>query len=336
MVDGKSLDDTELLTILTLSLPEWCEPLVMALQSRSDLITFDIMAGTLLQESARRHVGQVTHKALESNSTAGSNMAFTANRPMANQRFSPGRVSFSPGRVSFSPGRVSFPVNGRGRGGSRGGFRGHYGASSGGSIYRGNPTSSRIRPTLGSRCHYCGKEAHWKRDRYKRKAEEGSSGKGTSDKGDKRGFTFLAKVPAESVPVGWIIDSGASQHLCGDRALFTTYNIMSENQEITIPDGTKIEAKGIGEIAIATEGQSITLRDLWHVPEIGENLMSVSRMVDAGYTVEFGPTACIIRKGGTQSELGQRQGRLYHLVSKRSIAEEEDQRVEANLGLTSN
>jgi len=322
LVEGKSLDDTELLTILTLSLPESYEPLVMALQSRSDLITFDIMAGRLLQESSRRHVGQVTHRALESNSTAGSNTAFTVNRPMANQR--------------FSPGRVSFPVNGRGRGGSRGGFRGHYGGSSGGPIYRGNTTSSRIRPTLGSRCHYCGKEGHWKRDCYKRKAEEGSSGMGTSDKGEKRDFTFLAKVPAESVPVGWIIDSGASQHLCGDRALFTTYNIMSENQEITIADGTKIEAKGIGEIAIATQGQSIILRDVWHVPEIGGNLMSVSRMVDAGYTVEFGPTACTIRKGRTQSELGQRHRRLYHLVSKRSIAEEEDQRVEANLGLTSN
>jgi len=90
--EGKGLYDTELLTILTLSLPESYEPLVMALQSRSDLITFDIMAGRLLQESARRHVGQVTHKALESNSNAGSNTAFTANPPMVNQGFFPARV----------------------------------------------------------------------------------------------------------------------------------------------------------------------------------------------------------------------------------------------------
>jgi len=57
LVEGKGLDDTELLTILIISLPEWYEPLVRALQSRSDLITFDIMARTLLQESARWHVG---------------------------------------------------------------------------------------------------------------------------------------------------------------------------------------------------------------------------------------------------------------------------------------
>jgi len=111
---------------------------------------------------------------------------------------------------------------------------------------------------------------------------------------------------------------------------------MSGNQENTIADGTKIEARGIGEIVIATEGQSIILRDVWHVPEIGGNLISVSRILDAGYTVEFGPTACTISKAGTQSELGQRHGRLYHLVTKKSMAEEPDQRVETNLGLTSN
>ena len=46
--DGKGMDDTELVTILTLSLPESYEPLVMAVQSRTDTVTFDIMAGRLL------------------------------------------------------------------------------------------------------------------------------------------------------------------------------------------------------------------------------------------------------------------------------------------------
>jgi len=50
---GKGLDDSELVTILTLSLQESYEPLVLALQSCTDQITFDVMAGRLLQESAR-------------------------------------------------------------------------------------------------------------------------------------------------------------------------------------------------------------------------------------------------------------------------------------------
>ena len=58
--DGKGMDDTELVTILTLSLPESYEPLVMALQSRSDPIMFDMIAGRLLQESGRRQISQAS------------------------------------------------------------------------------------------------------------------------------------------------------------------------------------------------------------------------------------------------------------------------------------
>jgi len=78
--EGKEVDDSELLTILTLTLPESYEPHVMALQSRTNIGTFDMMVGRLLQESARRHVGQVTHKGYEGNAAPTSQTAFSANR----------------------------------------------------------------------------------------------------------------------------------------------------------------------------------------------------------------------------------------------------------------
>jgi len=59
-VEGKGMDDNELVMILTLSLPGSYEPLVMALQSRRDTITFDMMAGRLLQESGRRQISHAT------------------------------------------------------------------------------------------------------------------------------------------------------------------------------------------------------------------------------------------------------------------------------------
>ena len=142
--EGKGLDDSELVTMLTLSLPESYEPLVMALQSQTDQITFDVMAGRLLQESARRHFGQVTHKTHEHAITASSQFAFTANCNPRNQR-------------GFAVRPVSH-VYGRGRGGFRGRFRGRSAA---------NTTSSKVRSTAHMRCHYRGKEDHWKKDYYK-------------------------------------------------------------------------------------------------------------------------------------------------------------------------
>jgi len=103
----------------------------------------------------------------------------------------------------------------------------------------------------------------------------------------------------------WIIDSGASQHLCGYRTHFSTHKTISSQQGITIADGTKIQAVGLGEVQIATEAGGIPLTGVWHVPDIGGNLLSVSRILDAGYAVEFGPISCIISKVGLRSRIGE-------------------------------
>ena len=92
--EDKEGDDSELVTILTLSLPASYEPLVIALQSGSDLITFDIMAGKLLQESARRHAGQVSQKGHQTNTFLGSQMAFSAQRPFTHIPFNTSRGGF--------------------------------------------------------------------------------------------------------------------------------------------------------------------------------------------------------------------------------------------------
>jgi len=147
--EGKEINDSELLTILTLSLPESYEPLVMALQSRTDVITFNIMAGRLLQESAWRHVGEVTRKGHD-HSLGGSQTACSANRPASNTRSRPGRGGFA--------------TYGRGRGGFRGGSRGFYAGGVGGQILRPNSGSGTIRPPSGTKCHYCGKDGHWKKE----------------------------------------------------------------------------------------------------------------------------------------------------------------------------
>lgn len=76
--DGKGMENSELTTILTLSLPESYEPLVMALQFPSDTITFDMMAGRLLQDSGRRHISQVSQT--QSGSNNHQQTAFTAQR----------------------------------------------------------------------------------------------------------------------------------------------------------------------------------------------------------------------------------------------------------------
>ena len=61
---------------------------------------------------------------------------------------------------------------------------------------------------------------------------------------------------------GWIIDSDPSQHLTADRTRFSTYGSISHLELITIADGSRIEAGGVGNIEIATIAGIITLTEV--------------------------------------------------------------------------
>ena len=52
--NGVGILDGDLVSMVSLSLPPSCEPLIMAVLSRSDTVTFDFLCGKLLQEATRR------------------------------------------------------------------------------------------------------------------------------------------------------------------------------------------------------------------------------------------------------------------------------------------
>lgn len=63
--DGIGIPDSDLVSMLSLSLPQSYEALIMAVQSRADTIIFDFLSGRLLQEATRRQV--VNNRSTEAN-----------------------------------------------------------------------------------------------------------------------------------------------------------------------------------------------------------------------------------------------------------------------------
>ena len=269
------------------------------------------MAGRLLQESGRRQISMVNQSVPESSTSPQT--AFTAQRVSMATRGGRGR-------------------QGRGRGGYRWKGREVFGPTAGTEL-RGNSRVIGVQSPQSTKCHYCGKTGHWKKDCYKKRSDEAAAS--MSSRGKE--FTFLAEDYTFPSGMGWIIDSGASQHISNDRVRFTTYTNVREVQAITIADGTRLAACGMGNIEISTKAGCITLTDVWHVPTIETSLISVARMVDAGFTVAFSKLMCSVSKEGKHTELGRRYGTLYHLNTEvAAFTNSQHLPNLVNLGLTTN
>ncbi|XP_058727108.1 uncharacterized protein LOC131598537 [Vicia villosa] len=83
---------------------------------------------------------------------------------------------------------------------------------------------------------------------------------------------------------GWWIDTGASRHVCYDRAMFKTYTI-AEDKKVLLGDAHTTNVAGIGDVELKfTSGKTLILKDVMHVPEIRKNLVSGFLLNKAGFS----------------------------------------------------
>ena len=91
----------------------------------------------------------------------------------------------------------------------------------------------------------------------------------------------------------WLIDSGCTNHMTHDGKLFKELdrNIISK---VKIGNGTHLKVEGKGTVAIETHSGFKLISDVLYVPEINQNLLSVSQLLDKGYKVLFEDKSCVI------------------------------------------
>lgn len=88
----------------------------------------------------------------------------------------------------------------------------------------------------------------------------------------------------------WTIDSGASTHICREKSKFM--KMKSTNKIVSIADGVKIPAKGIGDVRCtlelsteSTKSVTVVIKDVLFIPEFERNLLSVKKLAENGHSV---------------------------------------------------
>ena len=83
----------------------------------------------------------------------------------------------------------------------------------------------------------------------------------------------------------WILDSGASDHLFGNKDLFSSLTITSPLPMITSANGTQTMAKGTGSTCPLP---SLPLTSVLYVPDSPFNLISIGKLIhDLNCSITF-------------------------------------------------
>lgn len=107
----------------------------------------------------------------------------------------------------------------------------------------------------------------------------------------------------DSKTTEWLIDSGASINISGQKNILTNFR-ESSGKFVTISDGSKIEIKGFGTLKFKIQDKNqifhtIIFDNVAYIPGISVNLISVKELISLNLTVTFSGNECqVFHKNG--------------------------------------
>lgn len=109
----------------------------------------------------------------------------------------------------------------------------------------------------------------------------------------------------------WILDSGCTSHLCNDFDKFTN-NFCILQDKLNLVSNLSTDVKGKGDVRLSASGRRLILKNTLYVPDLRSNLLSVARIADNGYVIQFTKDrACINESSGKTVMTAERIGNLY-------------------------
>ena len=143
---------------------------------------------------------------------------------------------------------------------------------------------------------------------------EASSGAVSVRMCDDHGMTLVNPL----TPI-WLIDSGASRHICANRSLFTTLKPL-HNSMVTLPNHTSLPVSFSGEVIM---NDCLILRDVLYVPSFKFNIISVSALtLNSTLVVLFSDDGFLIQDINNKKMIGKvgdgmtcTYTKLMHLLS---------------------
>jgi hypothetical protein len=127
------------------------------------------------------------------------------------------------------------------------------------------------------KCHHCNEPGHWRRNcpaYLKTKV---------------KGIVLITEacLVADNVS-SWIIDSAATNHICCSLTSFRKSKSLEDGDFcFKWGDGSVVSAKAVGSVTLSFEDRFLNLNNVYYVPSIGKNLISVAQLLEQDYYLKF-------------------------------------------------
>ena len=101
----------------------------------------------------------------------------------------------------------------------------------------------------------------------------------------------------ESNPKEWWVDNGATHHVCSNKKMFSTFELIETGENMYMGNFATSEIKGQGKAVLKiTSGNELTLTNVLYVPEIHKNLVS-SSLLNSKINLFYQRAECMSEKG---------------------------------------
>ena len=98
----------------------------------------------------------------------------------------------------------------------------------------------------------------------------------------------------EHEPDIWYLDTGCSNHMCGSKPFFSHLN-EDFCTTMSFGDHSTVNVMGKGAVQIRTKENNIeTISNVFYIPNMKSNLLSVGRLQEKGYVATIKGGACEI------------------------------------------
>ncbi|KAK9741839.1 hypothetical protein RND81_03G132500 [Saponaria officinalis] len=114
------------------------------------------------------------------------------------------------------------------------------------------------------------------------------------------GNIFLTLVTSTSINF-WILDSGASDHMCADKRLFSYMQSILKPYNVSLPNGESVRITQMGSVPITSE---ITLQNVLYMPCFKFNLLSIAKLAkQLKSTISFTQHFCYVQGSSLKKPL---------------------------------